>query len=70
MTEKQKEFIQDLYEILESAHRDMRTGYPMTIRSSEGEHEEIYNREGYLEFIVAVAVEQIGEAFEDLIDED
>ena len=54
-----REQVEELLDLLESAHLDESERYVMTEKDAEGERPVIYNRERYLEFIVEVAMNDL-----------
>lgn len=51
--------IEEVYDLLESAHKDSRERYVFTIKDHHGERNKIGNREEYLEFVQEVAMNML-----------
>lgn len=68
MKAKKKEVLKDLYELLLDAHLSGEQKYEMIIEDSDGVHIEHYSRERYLDFIIGVAVEKLGETFPRIVE--
>lgn len=68
MKRKKKEILKDLYEFLLNTHLNKEKSYEILVQDSNGFRIENYNREQYLEFVLSVAVERLGENFSKIVE--
>ena len=63
LTREQLDYLKELNCMLTSVHTDKSRLYPMATIDENGRHEHLVSREEYLEFIIGVVVEGLGETF-------
>lgn len=66
MTNDQLSYLKEMYHTLTSVHLDKSKSYKMVAIDTDGRHEFLVNREEYLEFIISIIVEELGEVFPQL----
>ncbi len=66
MTKEQLSYLKELHRTLIDVHLDKSNLFKMASIDHNGRHEYYVSREEYLEFIISVIVEELGEVFPQL----